>query len=215
MMVLVSAFYTDPQNLMQDERYDITLLRGAIEELIKVCGLLLFAIVPLSDKGKLATSLGNPIWLLAILIASYENILIWAEPVTTSVQVMFGSDDVVPDQFPAVTYYGAEGLFGLTVMGLVRVFVHFYLTALALIYWQRQNYIMFSVMLAAHCIINVVALSVAVYSSSPRDYVLLSTLLFMAGASLLYFHGKRVLSRQSLPFAAASDDNPDTAKNSE
>ena len=213
MMVLVSAFDTDPQNLMRDERYDITLLRGAIEELIKVCSLLLFAAVPLSDKGKLATSLGNPIWILAILIASYENILLWAEPVATSVQVLLVTDGSAPDQFPAVMYYGSGGLFGLAVMGVVRVFVHFYLTALALIYWQRQKYFLFSVMLAAHGIINVIALSVAVYSSSPQNYALFSTLLFMAVASLLYLHGKSVMSRQSLPFAAAFDDNPDTTKN--
>ena len=104
MMVLVSAFDTDPQNLMRDERYGITLLRGAIEELIKVCSLLLFSAVPLSDKGKLATSLGNPIWILAILIASYENILLWAEPVATSVQVLLVTDGSAPDQFPAVMY---------------------------------------------------------------------------------------------------------------
>lgn len=214
MMILVTAFDPSTLQLLTEERYATTLLRGTFEELVKVSGLLMFATIPMSDKGKLSLSTGNPIWFLALLIATYENIQVWSPPVITSVAVIAQNNYVIPAHIPAVHHYGVGGLFLLAVTGAARYFVHFYLTFLAITCWQRGAYVLFTFTLTVHGLFNVAGLAIAVHASSPLINIALATILFIFGATILALVSHRLTSIQERLSLTASNHDCNATENS-
>ncbi len=215
MMILVSAFDSDPKQLLENSLYGETLIRGTIEEAVKVSGLLMFASIHVSPNTNLKVTVRNPVWILAVVIATYENILICFGPLFSSIEVAIIAGEVGLQNSPAINYFASSGLLALTAIGALRYFIHFYLTALAIQLWKNKQFILVTSVMVLHGVINVLSLAISINSYSAKEDTIINALLFAASTVALVAITNFVRSKKSqLDFSFSPDYSINTSENS-
>ncbi len=156
LVALVSGFIPSPAQLFADSSYGLTVFRGALEEAIKVFSLLALANIP-ANVTRLPYC-RNPVWIMAVTIAFYENVAVMLGPLGSSVTALITQGMEHLTTLPAVTVYQPSGLLALTATCLARVWVHYYLTMFAVHFWQRGCYRLMLLAIVSHGVINLTIL---------------------------------------------------------
>lgn len=216
MMIIVSAFDSETAQVLENALYGETLVRGAIEEAVKVSGLLMFATMPVSANTNTKVCVRNPIWFLAVVIATYENVLIWVGPLFSSMEIGVSAGLEGISHSPAITYFTGPGLLSLTAIGVMRYFIHFYLTALAIVCWHNRQYVFAVFMLLSHGAINVISLAITINADTAKENTMGNAILFTALAFALVAITKvYVGQKQQTAVLPASDHNRYAPENSD